>query len=298
MTSPECDCTDLDSFLLNVERLMASELVALSSHEVIGAALLLWCRAWKQVPAASLPDDDNVNAAFAKMRLSRFKKLKNEIMRGFAKCSDGRLYHRTLAAVSMESYEKKIKFREKNEKDSNRQRVWRARKKQLDEWLAKSNPIQEQHDKQNDRADVTRDETCNVTRNVTCDVTHEKRSIREGKVREYSDTNVSGDKSPSALPSNQKPELYRRGKEVLGEKAAGLITNLLKAKHDNIAQALDVIERASEAENAREYIGRVIAGKPPPVSFRDAAGNILGPDEMMPLQRQAWQDARNRGDIG
>ena len=33
--SPDCDCTDLDGFMLNVERLMGSELVALSSHEVL-----------------------------------------------------------------------------------------------------------------------------------------------------------------------------------------------------------------------------------------------------------------------
>jgi len=28
LVAPDCDCSDLDSFMLNVERLMASELVA------------------------------------------------------------------------------------------------------------------------------------------------------------------------------------------------------------------------------------------------------------------------------
>ena len=33
LVPPDCDCTNLDGFMLNVERLMASELVAISSHE-------------------------------------------------------------------------------------------------------------------------------------------------------------------------------------------------------------------------------------------------------------------------
>jgi len=111
--------------MLNVERLMASELVALSSHEVIGAALLLWSRAWKQRPAASLPDDDKVIAAFARMPLARFKKLKAEVLRGFVKCSDGRLYHRFLSIDAMRAFERKAAFRRKRETDAGRLREWR-----------------------------------------------------------------------------------------------------------------------------------------------------------------------------
>lgn len=125
LTPADCDCTNLDGFMLNVERLMASELVALSSHEVIGAALLLWCRAWKQTPAASLPDDDRINAAFAKLPLPRFRKLKAEIMRGFIKCSDGRLYHRTLAAEATKAFARKQAFSKKRETDATRLREWR-----------------------------------------------------------------------------------------------------------------------------------------------------------------------------
>ncbi len=119
------DCTDLDGFMLNVERLMASELVALSSHEVVAAGLFLWCRAWKQTPAASLPDDDRVNAAFSRLSPARFKKLKSEIMRGFIKCADGRLYHRVLAEEALRAFEKKTAFRRKRETDKERLKKWR-----------------------------------------------------------------------------------------------------------------------------------------------------------------------------
>lgn len=132
MTAPEplvpadCDCTNLDGFLLNVERLMASELVALSSHEVVAAALFLWCRAWKQRPAASLPDDQRVLAAYARLSLPRFLRVRDEVMRGFVKCSDGRLYHRVLAAEALKAFSKKQAFLRKRDGDAARLRKWRS----------------------------------------------------------------------------------------------------------------------------------------------------------------------------
>lgn len=126
LVSPDCDCTDLDGFMLNVEKLMASELVALASHEAVAAALFLWCRAWKQKPAASLPDDDKVIASFARLPLARFRKLKDHILRNFVKCSDGRLYHTTLAVEAMRAWQKKKTFQDKREKDAERLRKWRA----------------------------------------------------------------------------------------------------------------------------------------------------------------------------
>src|SRR3990167_3230731 len=107
-TPPGCARTDPARGMLNVEGLMASELVALSSHEVVGAALFLWCRAWKQRTAASLPDDERVLAAYAKLPLPRFRKMRTEIMRGFDKCTDGRYYHRVLAPEAVKAYERKL----------------------------------------------------------------------------------------------------------------------------------------------------------------------------------------------
>jgi uncharacterized protein YdaU (DUF1376 family) len=128
LTQSECDCTDLDGFMLNVERLMASELVALSSHETVAAALFLWCRAWKQRPAASLPDDDRVNAAFARLPLAKFKRLKSQVLHGFVKCSDGRLYHRVLAGEAANAYQRKLSFQKRRNDDAERLRKWREKR--------------------------------------------------------------------------------------------------------------------------------------------------------------------------
>jgi hypothetical protein len=130
LVEPHVDCTDLDGFMLNTERLMSSELVALYGNEIIGAALMLWCRAWKQRPAASLPDDDKINSAFARLPLARFRKLKDAVMHGFVKCSDGRLHHPVLAAEATKAYEKKIAFQKRRATDAQRLNNWR--KRQLD----------------------------------------------------------------------------------------------------------------------------------------------------------------------
>jgi hypothetical protein len=49
---------------MDVVRLLDSDLFALSTGDEFKAALALWCKAWLQVPAASLPDDDRVLAIY------------------------------------------------------------------------------------------------------------------------------------------------------------------------------------------------------------------------------------------
>jgi uncharacterized protein YdaU (DUF1376 family) len=111
LVAAEIDLRDMDGFMLNVERLMASELWALSTPEEFKAALALWCRAWKQLPAASLPDDPRVLAAFAGVSAARWRKLAPVAMRGFVLCADGRHYHRVLAEDARRAWERKLAFR-------------------------------------------------------------------------------------------------------------------------------------------------------------------------------------------
>jgi len=85
----------------------------------------------------------------------------------------------------------------------------------------------------------------------------------------------SNDLPTKAQPSQSQPqkedaagaapdpevELFRRGREVLGHQAGGLIAKLLTAKQKNIALARAAIEQASTKSNPREYVGAVIRGK-------------------------------------
>jgi uncharacterized protein YdaU (DUF1376 family) len=93
--SADADLRDFDGFMLNVERMLASELWALSTGDEFKAAFALWMRAWKQCPAGSLPDDDRLLAAFSGAG-KKWPKVREMALRGFVKCSDQRLYHKTL----------------------------------------------------------------------------------------------------------------------------------------------------------------------------------------------------------
>ena len=97
LVPPEVDLSRLDGFMLDTVALLGSELVALSTGEEFKAAVLLWCRAWKQRPACSLPDNDRVLASFAMVAPARWRKVKGMALHGFVKCADGRLYHPVLA---------------------------------------------------------------------------------------------------------------------------------------------------------------------------------------------------------
>lgn len=125
----DVDLRDLDGFMLNTERLLASELWALTrtQQDAFRPAQALWCRAWKQVPAASLPDDDIVLAAFAELATARFRKLRGIIMRGFVLCSDGRFYHRVLAAEALRAWERKKAYETRREADRKRLEEWRKK---------------------------------------------------------------------------------------------------------------------------------------------------------------------------
>lgn len=53
-------------------------------------------------------------------------------------------------------------------------------------------------------------------------------------------------------------DLFRRGKEVLGRQAGGLIRQLLAAKDGKVNQARAAIEMAAGKQDPREYIGGII----------------------------------------
>lgn len=131
LTSADMDVRDLDGFMLNVERLLASELWALTRNNpaAFRGAVGLWARAWKQIPAASLPNDDAVIAAFADMPVAAFRRNRALVMRGFELCSDGRFYHGVLAAEVRKIWPSVQKKRRDREADNERLKQWRERQK-------------------------------------------------------------------------------------------------------------------------------------------------------------------------
>ena len=78
-------------------------------------------------------------------------------------------------------------------------------------------------------------------------------------------------------PSIAERELFRRGKDVLGKSAGGLIRDLLRARGGNVALARAAIEQASTKQMPREYVARIIHGPPANGAHvtLDAHGNVV-----------------------
>lgn len=64
----------------------------------------------------------------------------------------------------------------------------------------------------------------------------------------------------ASVSSNQEVDLFRRGKELLGQSSGGLIRNLLAAKAGNVSLARAALETASTKQDPREYIGAIVRG--------------------------------------
>ncbi|MGF6633548.1 hypothetical protein OKW39_000699 [Paraburkholderia sp. MM6662-R1] len=109
LTPADCDLRDFAFMPLDVVRLRDSDIAALSTGEEFRSAVLLWCASWHQVPAASLPDDDRVLSQLAGYGrvVAEWKKVREGALRGWIKCSDGRLYHPVVAEKANESWRAK-----------------------------------------------------------------------------------------------------------------------------------------------------------------------------------------------
>ncbi|MCA1458069.1 DUF1376 domain-containing protein [Bradyrhizobium sp. BRP22] len=94
---------------LDVVRLRDSDLSVTATGDEFRAAILLWCAAWHQVPASSLPDDDRMLARFAGYGrdLKGWKAVREAALHGFVRCSDGRLYHPVIGDMALKADQKR-----------------------------------------------------------------------------------------------------------------------------------------------------------------------------------------------
>jgi hypothetical protein len=131
-TPPDCDLRGLPYMPLLGERLIESDLFFKSTGDEFKAALALWWASWKQVPAASLPDDSRVLAGLARVGDARkWAKVKAGALHGWTKCSDGRLYHRTVADLALEAWEDRQDHRANRESEAERKRREREERKAI-----------------------------------------------------------------------------------------------------------------------------------------------------------------------
>lgn len=70
----------------------------------------------------------------------------------------------------------------------------------------------------------------------------------------------------ASLPSDQDSDLFRRGREILGKSAGGMVKKLLTAKGGKTNLARAALETAAGKNDPREYIGGIIRNQEIPDS--------------------------------
>lgn len=108
LVPPEVDLRDFLFIPVEIARLRRSKawLFAKRKPEIGFYMINLWMAAWHERPAASLEDDD-VLADLAMCDPGKWPEVREMVLRGWVKCSDGRLYHPVVAEKALDAWAKK-----------------------------------------------------------------------------------------------------------------------------------------------------------------------------------------------
>lgn len=131
LTPAECDLRSHEWFPLYFDRLRKSKWWRRASDTARARNIMLWGEAFKQLPAGSLPNDDDelAEAAGYGMDVDAFLAHKDEIMAPWMLCSDGRWYHPTVAEMVLNAWDQ---VSERRKAGAARQAAYRARIKSRD----------------------------------------------------------------------------------------------------------------------------------------------------------------------
>lgn len=129
LVPPEVNMGGNDWFPLYHRRLRKSRWWRIASDTARSRNVDLWCHAFEETPAGSLPDDDLelAEAAGFGRDIAAFQAIKVDIMAPWTLCRDGRWYHPSLCEVVLEAWGRTS---ERRRKDRLRQAQHRAQVRQ------------------------------------------------------------------------------------------------------------------------------------------------------------------------
>lgn len=114
----DCDLRNFRYMPLDVQRFIDSKFATTVDPASGFFAIQLWAKSWHQLPAGSLPnDDDQLRALSGCGRDTRlWQSVKEGAMYGWVLHSDNRLYHSALTEFVLDAYDKLLINREKGKK--------------------------------------------------------------------------------------------------------------------------------------------------------------------------------------
>lgn len=103
MVPAEVNLQEFSYMPLYFRRLFASDTWNAANDTQRIAALALWCESWHQSPAGSLPDDETILARLSQTG-TKWRFVRDFALRGWVRCSDGRLYHSVMAGLAIAAW--------------------------------------------------------------------------------------------------------------------------------------------------------------------------------------------------
>jgi hypothetical protein len=252
LTARECDLQDFPFMPLHVARLRDSDLAAEEDPEACWYAVLLWAAAWHQLPAGSLPDNDTVLCKLIGLGrdLKTFRKHRNGALRGFIKCSDGRLYHPVVAEQVRDAWKSKLEQRWRTEcsriRKANQRNGTEHPQPTFEEFVAR------------DKADAVTGLSHGTSPNVPSDIASNRQGQGQGQGQgieeKSSEPNGSAPDAPIADPPlDPEKVMFDSGKRLLADAGippsrAGPILGKWKREHG--AEAVIVALGKAQREGA------------------------------------------------
>jgi hypothetical protein len=110
----DCSMKGLSYIPLEIDRLKRSRSWARAGRiPYLGYYLInQWTAAWQQVPAGSLEDDDDVLCAAAQCPTELWADVRDEVLGGWLRCSDGRLYHPVICELATGVWQSRQAYRD------------------------------------------------------------------------------------------------------------------------------------------------------------------------------------------
>lgn len=285
LTPADADLTDFPFTPLFRAKLFGSRFHARATDSEWRAGVTLWLKSWDQVPAGSLPDDDVDLCRLAELGrdLKQWKKVKTGALYGWVKCSDGLLYHPTVAAGVNEAWERKRKQSKRGSEGAEaRWRKHREVMQQAPDSDASSMPQQ-----------CLEDATGNATSMPEAMLSDGNRQGQGQGQGESSELRSAAPPEPDA-PPDARTALFRGGlarlKALTGKPdkpARTLLGGLLRDAGDDCAGLLAAIVEAGETRPAEPVSwlkarAKTLAGGSLPLAVGPPPGLELLPPELEP----------------
>lgn len=259
LTPAGCNLQDFPHTPILRSRLFGSSFHAHSTDGEWRAGVTLWLKAWEQIPAGSLPDDDVELCRLAELArdLKTWKKLRAGAMRGWIACNDGRLYHPVVAEVVNNALAAK---------DAQRAKTFKARLAALEKRLKDAKTDSEKEHITEEIEKLKQAQSQSLSQTMTQAPREEKG--REGKRRDISNSVPNG--TGGTPPELTKAELWKAAKSMLTEqgmpeKQCGTFVGKLCKDHgDEIAlQAVSaaVLQRPADAASFLVAACQTVAGQ-------------------------------------